>query len=284
VVGAAPLERGEARLVMRVVAASTGEIPVDIRYLPDAPWLVAGRDVSVLQRVRDAGAWKEALLLLAAAAVVLWTVATRSPGRLGAGRQSGRVPADPSRPISRSVAAVARVDLVRATESARCWTGVVTDAHDGTALAGARVSLERPGFQHVEVVAETVTDEGGAFVLPALDAKPGDELVSEGPIHAVLRRPSPPCGHLAIALAQRRRALLDRLVAWARRNGHAPAAPTEPTPGEIGRAAGIDPAVRQWATAVERAAYGGGVVDRRAEEEVERLAPDRRPEPLSRRR
>ncbi|MDP9149241.1 MAG: hypothetical protein M3O36_04765, partial [Myxococcota bacterium] len=187
VVGAAPLQRGQARLVMTFAMPSTGEVPVDIRYLPDAPWLEADDGLSLLQPVRAAIPWREATLLLAAAAVVVWLAFTRSQSRGGASGQSGVLPGEPSRLARRAVVSGARVELVREAESARCWTGLVTDAYDDVALAGARVSLERPGFRHVEIIAETVSDEGGVFVLPSVGAKPGDELVCEGRLHAALR-------------------------------------------------------------------------------------------------
>jgi hypothetical protein len=77
--------------------------------------------------------------------------------------------------------------------------------------------------------------------------------------------------------------LLDRLVAWARRRGKPFDARPEPTPGHVRRAAGrlefeVDQRARaeeieQWATAVERAAYGGAPVDARAQAKVDDLAP-----------
>jgi len=50
--------------------------------------------------------------------------------------------------------------------------------------------------------------------MPALDVHPGDLLVAEGTLHAGLKRPLPPAGELDVALVLRRRAVLDRLVAW----------------------------------------------------------------------
>jgi hypothetical protein len=77
----------------------------------------------------------------------------------------------------------------------------------------------------------------------------------------------------------RRRALLERLVDWARRRGRPYDAKPEPTPGHVRRAAGSEFSVARWADAVERAAYGGGVVDEHAQAEVDRLAPPGLAEP-----
>jgi hypothetical protein len=109
---------------------------------------------------------------------------------------------------------------------------------------------------------------------PGVAPQPGDELACEGPLHGQLRRPMPEPGELDVALVLRKRALLDRLVAWARRRGLPFDARPEPTPGHVRRAAAGEFTVARWADAVERAAFGGQVVDSRVEGEVERLAPD----------
>jgi hypothetical protein len=87
----------------------------------------------------------------------------------------------------------------------------------------------------------------------------------------------PEAGELDVALVLRKRALLDRLVAWARRRGLPFDARPEPTPGHVRRAAAGEFTVARWADAVERAAFGGQVVDAHAEKEVERLAPPASP-------
>ncbi len=274
IVGAAPIERGEARLVITFAMPSTPEVPVSVRYVPDAPWFRAEDDLSLVQPVRVASPWSKAPLLLAAAAVVGWMALGRIPLRSRQTNGAG-APDRPSRSPRRSGAAGASLELVRVADSPQGWTGTVVDAHDGLAVAGAHVSIERAGFEHTQTIVETASDPAGAFALPAVDARPGDELVAEGPLHAALRRPVPRSGHLAIALSQRRRALLERLVGWAR---------AELTPAQVRQAAGADGAIARWADAVERAAYGGEVIDKRAENEVDGLAPEERPEIVSRRR
>ena len=86
----------------------------------------------------------------------------------------------------------------------------------------------------------------------------------------------PAPGELDVALVLRKRALLDRLVAWARSRGKPFDGRAEPTPGHVRRAAAAELSVARWADAVERAAYGEGLVDEQAQQEVDRLAP---PEP-----
>ena len=85
--------------------------------------------------------------------------------------------------------------------------------------------------------------------------------------------PLPPAGELSIALLLRRRALLARLVGWARKRGRPFDVKPEPTPGHVRRAAAEDFQTARWADAVERAVFGVGEVDARTEREIERDGP-----------
>jgi hypothetical protein len=167
----------------------------------------------------------------------------------------------------------ARVEVLRPARDARAgWSGRVIDAHDAFPIHGARVRVERPGFERATVVASVFVNEAGRFELRA-EGDGFDELVVDGPLHAELRQPLPQCGELQIALVLRKRKLLERLVGWAKRRGRPYDIQPEPTPGHVRRAAGNDFATAKWADAVEKAAYGGGDVDARLEAEVDRLAP-----------
>jgi hypothetical protein len=163
--------------------------------------------------------------------------------------------------------------VVRVGAEGAGWSGRVVDAHEGYGVPGARISIERRGFERVETVAQALTDDSGRFAVPAVDIRPGDELAAEGPLHFVLRQAVPPAGELQVVLILRKRALLERLVRWARRRGQPFDVRPEPTPGHVRRAAGSEFAVARWADAVERAAYGGSAVDRDVQAEVDRLAP-----------
>jgi hypothetical protein len=163
--------------------------------------------------------------------------------------------------------------VLHADGAASGWRGRVFDAHDGVALEGIELSIQRRGFEHVQTNARCTSGALGAFALPPIDAQPGDELVVEGSLHGVLRLPLPPRGELRVALVLRKRMLVDRLVAWARRRGSLLDVAPDPTPGDVRREAGAAPAVARWAEAVERAAYAGGIVDQKAHAAVDRLAP-----------
>lgn len=266
IVGAAPLVDGTARLVVTFGMPAANEVPLRLRYVSDAPWFQSGGEIAATLPVRAPSPWKRLPLVLACFVAIAWLVVVRLPAkrRERDGARSSHAP--PARPE-------AGVELVRAGPAGRGWTGRLHDAHEGTPVAGARVAVERPGFERIEVLEGTVTRPDGTFALAALQTVPGDVLVAEGPLHAALRRPLPPPGELDVALVLRRRALLDRLVAWARARGRPFDARPEPTPAQVRRAAVGEFAVARWADAVERAAYGGAVVDARAEEEVDRLAP-----------
>ncbi len=271
IVGVASLQRGATQSDARVVA--TFSMPaseletLQLRYVPDAPWFQARGDLTLAQPLRAPSPWRKAPLLLAGLAVLAWLVIARIPPRSSrAAKATSRAPR-PARPE-------AGVALVSPGRSGEGWRGKLRDAHDGGPVAGARVAIERRGFERVEIVKQTWSDADGAFELPPPPAEvPGDEIVTEGPLHAPLRRPLPAPGVLDIALVLRKRALLERLVGWARRRGAPFDARPEATPGHVRRAAGSEFAVARWADAVERAAYGGQSVDAAAQAEIDRLAP-----------
>jgi hypothetical protein len=270
IVGAASLEGGETHLVATFAATAGTEVPLRLRYVPDAPWLLPGGDLGVTLPLKPPAPWKKVPLALAAFVAIAWLVLARLPQRRpAAGRPSKHPPAVPE----------AGVHLVRQAPVGHGWGGRLHDAHDGFPIAGGRVAVERPGFERVAVMAQALTDAAGAFVLPPVEVRPGDVLAAEGAFHAALRRPLPPAGELDVALVLRRRAVLDRLVAWARRRGRPFDARPEPTPGQVRRAGATELPIARWADAVERAAYGGAPVDARAQAEVERLEPPDRPEP-----
>jgi hypothetical protein len=267
VVGAAQLENGKAQLVATFAAPREGpDVELRVRYLPSAPWLIPGEDAIVHLRVKGPSPWKQAPLVVAGLAVVVWLMA----GRIKPKPKSAKSTLAPKP----AILGEARVEVLRPTRDSRAgWSGRVVDAHDGGAIHGARVRIERPGFERATVVASAVANEGGRFELRSEAGDGFDELVIDGPLHAELRQPLPPCGELQIALVLRKRRLLERLVGWAKRRGRPYDAQPEATPGHVRRAAGSDFAMAKWADAVEKAAYGGGDVDARLEAEVDRLAP-----------
>jgi hypothetical protein len=271
-VGAATLQRGEARVgaALGVPAEPGAELPLEVRYLPDAPWFEPVRPLLLTQPLRPPSAWNKIALALAGLAVAGWIGIARLPRR-----SESRAPdARGRRKGEPSAETVARVEMVRPDAAGKGgWTGKVFDSHEHGPLPGVRVAVERPGFEHAEALGEAISDEAGLFVLAPIEARPGDVLVAEGPLHARMRQPVPPHGEIRVALVARRRALLDRLVAWARRRGRPFDARPDPTPAHVSRMARSGDVVKEWAEAVERAAYSGAAVDAEREAEVDRLAP-----------
>ena len=261
VVGAAPLNHGVATLVLASYSGgpdSRSDIPVTIQYIPDAPWFESGGELVLEQALRGPSAWRKVPLVLAALAVIAWLALMRVPIRTRRSAMSN---------------VETRVQLVRSAPPSHGWTGQIVDAHDGKAIAGARVSIERRSVAGVQVLTEVYSDEAGAFALPPVVAQLGDELVAEGHLHARLGSALPHSGELAVRLVLRKRALLDELVSWARRRGTPYDRAAEPTPGRVKEVAGADVSVARWAGALEQAAYGGLIVDERAQAKVNSLAP-----------
>jgi hypothetical protein len=270
-VGAASVEHGEASVVVTFAAdpgaTAAGDVAITLRYAPSAPWYEPGEPRVVRLPVRGASPWRQLPLVLAGLAVIAWFVL----GRTARSRAANRAPPRP-RPVSRGEA---KVDVVRVARDPHTgWSGRIVDAHEGDPVEDAFVSIVRPAFGVADVVGRTQAGDDGRFQLvPTSEARPGDELLIEAPLHASLRRPLPPSGELDVALVLRKRALLARLVAWARQRGRPFDARPEPTPGHVRRQAGNDFNLARWAEAVERAAFAGAAVDARAEEEIDRLAP-----------
>jgi hypothetical protein len=164
------------------------------------------------------------------------------------------------------------VEVVETDPSHSGWRGQVIDAHDGTLIAGARVSIVVPAFDGEGVAASHVAGADGAFSLVHVETarNEGARLVVTAPFHATLSGPTPPDGVLTICLLSRRRALLDRLVGWATRAGRPWARRKEPTPLEIAEVAHHrhEADVAGWAAAIAEAAYGAKPPDERREQQI----------------
>jgi hypothetical protein len=267
-VGAALIENGQARLVLTFSAAEGTLAEIQLRYHAGAPWFESGEDVFLRLPVVPASPWRGLPLLIAGLAVVVWL----SLGRAGRAPKQRR--AAPNWKASTSTEA--RVTVVRAVrEGGTGWTGQVMDAHDTTAIAGAEIEIVRSGFDGSHTIAHTTTDETGRFELPGEEQRKGDELQASSRLHATLCLRAPAFGEIEIVLVLRRRALLDRLIGWARAQGAPFDAAREPTPAQVARIA--DPDAARWARKVERAAFGPEEVDARVERDVEEGAPVRTP-------
>jgi hypothetical protein len=273
-VGSASVDRGHADLVAAfAVEAETSTADLQIRYVGDTPWYVRGESLGVHLPVSTGHPWRRALLLIASLAVVSWLALARRRPSPNAAKPKPAVSPPPGKP---------GIAVVRSVKDARVgWSGRVVDAHDGAPLANVEVRLERPSFTGSDVLARASTGVGGSFEVRCDSSRKGDRLVASAPFHETLAQSLPAFGEIEVALVARRRALLDRLVAWARAPGpgavgaaRSPAkgGAREPTPAAVARTA-LDPKIGEWARAVESASYGPDPVDAGAERAVDALAP-----------
>jgi hypothetical protein len=158
------------------------------------------------------------------------------------------------------------------------WTGSIIDAHDGHPIVGAHVEAILPSFRGTDAnTVAVVADERGWFELPALqDPLPeGARLRVWAPLHSDVERPLPPQGRVNVALTSRRRAVLRRLVRWARTLGTPWVRGGEPTPGEIADTAmrRNDPRTARWAEDVQAAVFGEAPVDAALEASLRAAEP-----------
>jgi hypothetical protein len=272
--GAAPVRGGLGHVVVLVDAPYGQTVPVTVRYLADTPWWLPGEPLTLQVQFRSLSAWEGAPWALVVLSIGVWLMRTwRRP------RRRVMPPAEPPRPsIGR-----ATVELIHPGPTHGGWQGTVRDAHEGRSLAGASVRILLPTFGPDSIAAQAFTNRAGEFELPHVDARAeGTRVEVRSEWYTTLVRPLPAPGELLIQLVLRRRALLDRLVNWARRVGRPWwTGRQEPTPAEvaaIGRRNETENVAR-WAEAVERAAYGPDPVDEAEEQRVQRLEPHGGPAP-----
>lgn len=274
-VGAAAVVDGKARVIAAFAAEREGVVPLELRYVPSAPWWLPGPELAVDVPVTGPGIWRHVALGALVLAIAGWVLGgwRRAPKRAAAAASEAKDDAPPGR---------AGVRVMGPAAQSAGWSGVVSDAHDGTPIARAELTIVVPAFEGTGVVARAVTDEAGAFSIDAAHRSDA-RLVVRSPEHSSYEQALPPPSRLAVALVTRRRALLDRLVRWARRHGAPFEGPPEPTPGHVRRVASRvqQHDVERWATQIERAAFGPEPVDERVEQNLTAAEPKPHAPPLT---
>ena len=270
-VGAGAVQGGRARVIAAFIAGREGRVPLTLRYVPAAPWWRAGSELQVEVPVRGPGVWRQLVIGALVLGIAGWVLGGWRRAPKPAARADGE--AKPPVPSGR-----AGVQIVGPSEGARGYRGVVTDAHDGAPIAGAEITIVVPTFEGSGVIARVTTDRSGAFSLDA-EHRADARLAVNAPLHSAHEQGLPPPSTLGITLVTRRRALLDRLVRWARRHGAPFEGPPEPTPGHVRRVAGRsqDRDVEQWAARLEDAAFGPDAVDEGVEQQIRAVEPRRAP-------
>jgi hypothetical protein len=261
-VSVGPVSEGHAHVAVRLDGAAH---EISVRYVADAPWLVASAPRTLSVEVRRTIVWKRTLVVFGGLTLLAWFFVARS--RLFAPRAAPVTDSGPAKATGE-----ARIEVVaqRQTHEAG-WEGRIIDAHDEKAVPFATVTLERPGFASLEVLTRTTADASGRFTLGGQGARQGDQIAAEGALHGRLVKPVPPSAVLEIALMSRRRALLRRLAHWAKHRGAPFEVAPEATPGHVNRVAGGDAQTALWALATQEAAFGARDVDAAVETEVGRL-------------
>jgi len=267
-VGVARVVGGKARVVATFTPTrDMARTELTLRYAPEAPFYEAGPSVPVPLTIARPRMWWRVFPVVAAALVLAWLLrGWRRP------RRRADVAVDPPRRVGEPSLAVVGAARARST-----WTGRVVDAHDGDGIAGARVRVIAPSFGDLDVLAEVTTSADGTFSFAVQSVERQLKLRVDAPLHVEIERPLPPASELLVAMVNRKRALLDRLVDWARRAGRPWDRAPEPTPGHVARVAMGQRHPRHdigtWARRLEQRAYGPEQVDAAVEQDVVALEP-----------
>lgn len=269
VIGTGVVSNGDATVVVVFHVDEAREQTVTLHYQPTDPYFLDGEPLKIQIAAKPPSPLRAAPMVILFGLVLAFMVLGRRPVRPDAPKAEG---------IATEGEPIVRVGLV--TEGEPIVRGSLFDVHSGLPIAGARVLVERAQFptlgetaplpgvvavhSRAAVVVEGRSDEEGRFhLVSSTPFAPGDRLVAEGRLHRRVERPLPGPGEYRVALASRRRALLDGLVAWAKGAGGVRGA--DPTPRDV-RAQRRD--VERWTRAVERAAYTGTLVDENEEEQA----------------
>lgn len=244
--GSARVSHGVADLYVQLEESLAKSRPIELRYVPDAPWWLPAAPLLVTIPIAPPSPWRRIFWIAAVTALGAWL--------LWSWQRPRRIERSLPSPHSRHAARVP-VDLVEPGDGQSGWRGEVLDAHDGNPIAGAVVCIRLPSFSESGVLQSAQTDAAGAFQLDRMQiAGPGAALEVRAPLHSPLVAPMPPAGTLVLSLTSRRRTLLERFVSWARRDGGWERS-GEATPGELARRSDRSE-VAEWASAVDEAAFG----------------------------
>ena len=244
--GSARVTEGLADLYLQVQESAAQARPLELRYVPDAPWWLPGSALQVTIPILPPSPWRRIAWIAAVAVLGSWLLlGWQRPRRIERAAAS----------LARRQSARAPVDIVEVGDATSGWHGQVIDAHDGAPIPNAVVLVRLPAFDASGILRTAHSDALGAFVLTGTEsAGPGAALEVRAPFHSPLAAPMPPPGTLILSLTSRRRTLLGRFVEWAVRDGGWERR-GEATPGEVARRSERSE-VATWAGAVDEAAYG----------------------------
>lgn len=268
--GTTPVRDGRASLGLELEGGG-GPAHVTLRFLPSSPAWVSSGNLEIEVPVPPPSPWGRVALIVGALGITAWLVrAWYRPGR----RETKEAEERKSLPSGKPA-----LELLEPAGAGEGWRGRVSDAHEGTPIVGASITLLIPAFSSDGVAAKAKTDSEGRFELGHVDfgTAEGSRFRVEAPWHSTLERPVPRPGAIAISMVSRRRALIDRLVQWTGRKGRPWSTEGGATPGHVAGVARSKgkPDVAHWADEVEQAAYGPIAPDAEAERRINERQPDR---------
>ncbi|MBM4374513.1 MAG: hypothetical protein FJ095_05460 [Deltaproteobacteria bacterium] len=258
----APLRAGEAKLSIPTPSEARGEVTFEAHFVPSAPHLIPGQPLVWSVRAETPG-WRSRLsvasLVIAAAAVVF---SSWRRSRLAAA------------PLERPSILEPGIHVAAEARRAGRFLGRVLDAHDNRPIAGAIVRVRRPALDGDGLLQEILTDSLGTFEFTT-DVATTRELVLDvrAEDYVPESKSLPSGGRLTVALITRRRALLQRFVAWAKRTGATRERRGEPTPAEVRATLRDIPGAVTWASEVEQAAFGPDRLDVATDERLHAEEP-----------
>lgn len=244
---------------------------VTFRYRSDAPYYEQSGTLRISVVAEQPSPWLRAVPIVIVAAVAAWLL-----------RGWWRPKRRERRPTPRAaVTGQPSLAVLGPSGSRELWSGRVVDAHDGGGIRAARVRVIVPTFVELDVVQEVEADEDGRFEFVVRSSEKELRLRVESTYHASFEKQLPPPSHMVVALVSRRRALLERLVKWARGAGKPWHREPDATPAHVAQVARAryrrgEP-VAEWAERVQQGAFGPDPVDERLEQEVNELEPGGQP-------
>jgi hypothetical protein len=265
-IGASSIDHGRARVLARLPKGSDGRT-LHLHFLASTPFLRDGAGLDITVPSVAPRRWRAIALGCLALALCAWVGSgwRRSNARRTFRREERARPA---------VTGTPDVAVIASATQADGWHGVVLDAHDGTPIHDAVIHVRVPSFAGDGVIASGSSDATGSFLLSGAHVA-GARIHVNAKHHSPLDASLPSSGRLQISLITRRRALLDRLVSWARSRG-APfdGSRSEPTPADVRLAAReVGESVEVWTARVESAAFGPSPVDEATEQAIRSLEP-----------
>ncbi len=230
--GSARIANGSAELYLQLEESAAKAHPIELRYVPDSPWWLAGSTLSVTIPVLPPSPWRRIAWIAAVAALGTWLLlGWQRPRRLERAASS---------PAQRH-AARAPVDVLEVGDADSGWRGRVLDAHDGTPIQNAVVLVRLPAFDSSGVLRTARTDASGAFELEGTAAGPGARSKC---VLRFMRRSLRPCRRRASSSSRSRHGdALCLRVSWSGRCTMAAGSAAAKPPRVKSRAA---PIARMW--------------------------------------